>query len=69
MTKQKAETKEDQEKQLAEKLEQFTIENKIKLNAGMSFPIYNKFPVELELALTIIKKHEPQFDISVVLED
>ena len=64
MSEKKPELKED--KKLAEKLNKFLIDNKIMLKPNMSFPIYNKMPVELELALEVIQKHEPQMDIDVV---
>jgi len=56
-------------KQLNEKMNQFLVDNNIKLVPTMSFPNYNKLPVELELAVTIMQKHEPQFDISIIIDE
>lgn len=51
-----------------EKLNAFLAENNIKIVPGLGFPNYNKLPVELELAVHIVQKHEPQFDIQVVID-
>lgn len=53
----------------AEKLNKFLAENNIKIVPGLGFPNYNKLPVELELAVHIVKKHDPQFDIQIVVDE
>ena len=50
-------------------LNKFLIDNKIKLNPAMSFPIYNQLPDELQLAIKVLNRHEPKFDIEVVSEE
>lgn len=52
-----------------EKLNKFLQDNSIKLAAGISFPIYRKYPVELELAMQVIQRHEPEFEIQVVVQE
>lgn len=52
-----------------DQLNAYLREHKIKLVPGVEFPIYKKLPVELELALAVINRHEPQFAVEVVLEE
>jgi len=56
-------------KQLNEEMNTFLVERNIKLVPTLSFPNYNKLPIELELAVAIMQKHEPQFDVSIVLDE
>jgi len=53
---------------LADKLNTFLAENKIKIVPALSFPIYNKMPVDLELALAVINKHEPKIEMQVIAD-
>lgn len=66
MSEKKPEIKSD--KKLADKLNKFLKENKIKVTPIMGFPNYNKMPADLELALLIIQKHEPEISIDVIAE-
>lgn len=68
MQKPEQKNKEQDIKEIEQQLDQFLKENKVKLAPGLSFPIYNKLPVELELALAVVQKHEPQFLVNLVPE-
>jgi len=58
-----------QSKKLSDEVNQFLIDKKVKLVPSISFPNYNKLPVELELALAVMQKHEPSFDIAIASEE
>ncbi len=61
--------KQKREEAVAADLSEFLQKNSAELLPSLSFPVYNKLPIELELAVAIVKKHEPQFDIQVVIKD
>lgn len=55
--------------QATSKFNNYLRENKIVLVPSMQFPIYNQLPIELELALKIIQKHEPVIDVNLQLQN
>lgn len=61
--------KQSAEEVVTQELNDFLKTHSAKLVPGLTFPIYNKLPLELELAVAVVKKHEPAFDIQVVLEE
>lgn len=68
MTKEKESQEHSQEQkriEVSKKIENVLSEYNAKIKPSVSFPMYNKLPVDLELALQIINKHEPQWVIEL----
>lgn len=60
---------EKKQESLAKEVSEFLKQRSAKLVPALSFPVYNKLPIELELALAVIQKHEPEIEIKVIIEE
>lgn len=56
------------EEVIAQEVDTFLKEKNVKLTPVMSFPIYNQYPPELRLALQVIQRHEPKWDIDITIQ-
>lgn len=59
----------EKRKEVGEKLNAFLRENKIKLVGGIEFPLYKKLPVEAELAIAVLNRHEANMTVEFILEE
>lgn len=55
-------------KRVKKEIDELLRKNGAMLRSRVEFPIYRKLPIELELALQVMQKHEPTYAIEVIIE-